>query len=133
MTTSRAQTTATTAATQSDARTGAAAGADPADGVPAAAATGGQQAPRATPPSAPCQPAAVQHPLAAEAAVKPKQQICCHCGKPVRPGEPHWAGDLENRPWHYGCAEKAGLTMPWFLMRQRGRPASGLTKRNRRD
>lgn len=118
MTTSRAQITATTTATQSDARTGAA-GVDPADAVPAAPATGGQ--------------AAVQHPLAAEAAVKPKQQICCHCGKPVRPGEPHWAGDLENRPWHYGCAEKAGLTMPWFLMRQRGVPASGLPKRNRRD
>ena len=47
---------------------------------------------------------------------------CSHCGKPMRAGEPHWAGDAENRPWHYGCAEKAGLTLSWS--RVRGRRAS---------
>ncbi len=47
---------------------------------------------------------------------------CSHCGQPMRPGEPHWAGDTENRPWHYGCAEKAGLTLSWS--RLRGRRAS---------
>ena len=44
---------------------------------------------------------------------------CSHCGQPMRAGEPHWAGDVENRPWHYGCAEKAGLTMSWSRLRQR--------------
>ncbi|WP_207461762.1 hypothetical protein [Azospirillum sp. SYSU D00513] len=36
--------------------------------------------------------------------------ICLHCGKPVLPGEPRWAGDPQERPWHYGCAEAASLT-----------------------
>ena len=39
---------------------------------------------------------------------------CCYCSRPLRVGEPHWAGDRQGRPWHYGCAEKAGLTSSWF-------------------
>lgn len=42
---------------------------------------------------------------------------CCSCGRPLRTGEPHWAGDREGRPWHYGCAERAGLTYSWFNLR----------------
>ncbi len=42
---------------------------------------------------------------------------CCACGQPLRTGEPHWAGDRQGKPWHYGCAEKAGLTYSWFNLR----------------
>ncbi|WP_448206429.1 hypothetical protein [Azospirillum sp. sgz302134] len=49
------------------------------------------------------------------------QPICCHCTRPLRTGEPHWAGDAQNRPWHYGCAEKAGLTVSWMRAAS-GRP-----------
>lgn len=42
---------------------------------------------------------------------------CCACGHPLRTGEPHWAGDRQGRAWHYGCAEKAGLTYSWFNLR----------------
>lgn len=52
-------------------------------------------------------------------AAHPSHPTCCHCGQPLRAGEPHWAGDAENRPWHYGCAEKAGLTMAWSRLRRR--------------
>ena len=43
--------------------------------------------------------------------------LCCACGRPLRTGEPHWAGDRQGRPWHYGCAERAGLTYSWFPLR----------------
>lgn len=43
-------------------------------------------------------PTASQHP------------VCCHCGQPVLPGHPRWAGDPDLRPWHYACAEASGLT-----------------------
>ena len=43
--------------------------------------------------------------------------LCCACGHPLRTGEPHWAGDRQGRPWHYGCAERAGLTYSWFNLR----------------
>ncbi|WP_207461509.1 hypothetical protein [Azospirillum sp. SYSU D00513] len=36
------------------------------------------------------------------------EPVCCHCGKPIAPGQPRWAGDPEERPWHYACAEEAG-------------------------
>jgi hypothetical protein len=35
--------------------------------------------------------------------------ICCHCGRPVTAGQARWAGDPQERPWHYGCAEEAGV------------------------
>lgn len=47
----------------------------------------------------------------------PARPVCCHCGKPLRPGEPHWAGDPAGRPWHYACAERAGVTTSWFRAR----------------
>lgn len=50
----------------------------------------------------------------------PPRPHCFHCGQPLRAGEPHWAGDRQGRPWHYGCAEKAGLTYSWFHVRPRG-------------
>lgn len=43
---------------------------------------------------------------------------CCSCGQAMRLGEPQWAGDKQGRPWHYGCAEKAGLTFSWFVYRR---------------
>ncbi len=42
---------------------------------------------------------------------------CFACGQPVRRGEPHWAGDRDGRPWHYACAERAGLTWSWANLR----------------
>jgi hypothetical protein len=48
--------------------------------------------------------------------------MCCHCGLPVVPGQAHWAGDPEGRPWHYACAEKADLVVPhrtWMLQARR--------------
>lgn len=39
--------------------------------------------------------------------------VCRCCGQPILRGQPHWAGDREGRPWHYACAEQAGLTIPW--------------------
>ena len=47
----------------------------------------------------------------------PPRPHCCYCSRPLRTGEPHWAGDRQGRPWHYGCAEKAGLTYSWFNVR----------------
>ena len=34
---------------------------------------------------------------------------CCHCGTPIGEGEPRWAGDPQDRAWHYRCAEEQGL------------------------
>ncbi len=42
----------------------------------------------------------------------PAPPVCCHCGHPILPGRPHWAGDPQNRPWHYDCAETMRLTRP---------------------
>ncbi|WP_211100203.1 hypothetical protein [Azospirillum halopraeferens] len=42
----------------------------------------------------------------------PAPPICCHCGQPIEPARPHWAGDPEGRPWHYHCAESMRLTRP---------------------
>lgn len=33
--------------------------------------------------------------------------LCCHCGQPIMAGEPRWAGDRLDRPWHYSCAGNA--------------------------
>ncbi|HEY0836677.1 MAG TPA: hypothetical protein VGE72_22390 [Azospirillum sp.] len=38
--------------------------------------------------------------------------VCCHCGQPVVAGQPRWAGDPDDRAWHYDCAEKADLVVP---------------------
>lgn len=40
-------------------------------------------------------------------------KVCRGCGMPMQRGQAHWAGDREGHPWHYECAEKAGLTIPW--------------------
>ena len=45
-------------------------------------------------------------------AYKRTRPICCSCRQPILVGEAHWAGDPEGRPWHYRCAEQAGLTIP---------------------
>lgn len=39
--------------------------------------------------------------------------LCCACGRAIRAGDPHWAGHGDQRPWHYACAEQAGLTWSW--------------------
>ncbi|WP_146210769.1 hypothetical protein [Azospirillum sp. TSO35-2] len=39
--------------------------------------------------------------------------LCRSCGRAIRTGEAHWAGHGDQNPWHYGCAERAGLTWPW--------------------
>lgn len=39
--------------------------------------------------------------------------VCCSCGQPIQAGDPHWAGDTSDRAWHYGCAERAGITLSW--------------------
>lgn len=46
------------------------------------------------------------------APLPPAPTVCCHCGGPIPPGQPHWAGDPEDRPWHYDCAESMRLTQP---------------------
>ncbi len=48
--------------------------------------------------------------------------VCRCCGLPVLRGQPHWAGDREGYPWHYECAERTGLTIPWRPLR----PAAAL-------
>ena len=60
-----------------------------------------------------------------DAARFPAPPTCCHCGLPLRAGEPHWAGDAENRPWHYSCAERARLTMSWTRVRHRRAMVAG--------
>ncbi|WP_377810310.1 hypothetical protein ABNQ38_31875 [Azospirillum sp. A29] len=35
---------------------------------------------------------------------------CTNCNKPVLLGQPRWAGDPNDRLWHYACAEAAGFT-----------------------
>jgi hypothetical protein len=45
--------------------------------------------------------------------------LCCGCGRSIRAGDPHWAGHGHQNPWHYACAERAGLTWSWA-----GRPAA---------
>jgi len=46
-------------------------------------------------------------PMPDDAATRP----CCHgCGGEILPGEPRWAGDPEDRSWHYECADRAKLT-----------------------
>ncbi|WP_146208882.1 hypothetical protein [Azospirillum sp. TSO22-1] len=41
-----------------------------------------------------------------------RRHVCCHCGQPVVSGQARWCGDLEDRTWHYECAEKVGKTTP---------------------
>lgn len=53
------------------------------------------------------------------AATREDAPACCACGGPIRAGDAHWAGDAQNRAWHYGCAERAGVTLSWNWMRQR--------------
>jgi hypothetical protein len=48
-----------------------------------------------------------------------KRPACCHCGQALRAGEPHFTGDGNQRPWHYSCAQKAGLSLSWMLVRRR--------------
>lgn len=43
----------------------------------------------------------------------PDRPLCRCCGLPILKGQAHWAGDREGVPWHYACAEEAGLTTPW--------------------
>ena len=55
---------------------------------------------------------------------KPASRLVCRCcGLPVLRGQPHWAGDREGHPWHYECAERSGLTIPWRPA-QRAAPAA---------
>ncbi len=60
-----------------------------------------------------------KHPATAPEKAADQTSHCCACGKPIRIGEPRWAGDADNRAWHYGCAERAGFTLPWSLLRRR--------------
>ncbi|MBK1838962.1 hypothetical protein JHL17_16215 [Azospirillum sp. YIM B02556] len=41
--------------------------------------------------------------------------LCCSCNRPIRAGDPHWAGHGDHSPWHYACAERAGLTWSWTV------------------
>jgi hypothetical protein len=50
---------------------------------------------------------------AVQSAAPAARLVCRCCGLPVLRGQPHWAGDREGHPWHYECAERAGLTIPW--------------------
>lgn len=48
--------------------------------------------------------------------------VCCHCGQPVVAGQPRWAGDPQDRAWHYACAEQMDLVVPhrtWMLQARR--------------
>jgi hypothetical protein len=47
---------------------------------------------------------------------------CCACGKPIRVGDPRWAGDVDSRAWHYGCAERAGFTLSWNWLHRKTAP-----------
>ena len=51
--------------------------------------------------------------------------VCRCCGLPVLRGQPHWAGDREGHPWHYECAEKSGLTIPWRPLRSAAEAPQG--------
>ncbi|WP_207460419.1 hypothetical protein [Azospirillum sp. SYSU D00513] len=59
-----------------------------------------------------------------EAAARVVRTVCCHCGRLLRAGEPRWSGDARERPWHFSCAERAGLSLSWMLVRQRMRTVS---------
>ena len=47
------------------------------------------------------------------AALRLERAQCCHCGEPVLRGQAHWAGDPQDRTWHYTCAEAAELVQPY--------------------
>ena len=41
--------------------------------------------------------------------------LCCHCGHPILTGEPRWAGDRHDRPWHYSCASDTAQIVRYQL------------------
>ncbi|WP_431859457.1 hypothetical protein [Azospirillum sp.] len=48
-----------------------------------------------------------------KSAARRRHATCCHCGEPVLRGQAHWAGDPQDRTWHYHCAESADLVQPY--------------------
>jgi hypothetical protein len=43
-----------------------------------------------------------------------KVATCTYCEQVLKLGESRWAGSEPDNYWHYGCAEIAGVTRPFF-------------------